>query len=97
MKSALSKKLAEKHFIICDSLELDQPKTKEGIKLLENFKLDSVLVVDTHENKNLFLSLRNLKNVKLVDYQQLNVYDILNHENILFSKKAFKSLVEMIK
>jgi len=97
LKSALSKKLAENHFIICESLDLDQVKTKEGVRLLENFKLGSVLVVDSHENKNLFLSLRNLQNVKLVNYQQLNAYDVLTYENILFSKKAFTSFVEMIK
>ena len=97
LKSVLSMKLAEKQLLILKALELKEPKTKEGAKLLEKLKLDSALIVDDHQNKNLFLSLRNIPKVKAVDASLVNVYDILSHDWLVFSQKAFESLMEKLK
>ena len=50
LKSALSMKLEENKILVLESLEFKEPKTKEGIKLLQNLELESVLIVDSHEN-----------------------------------------------
>lgn len=97
LKSALSMKLAEKQLLILKALELKEPKTKEGVKLLEALKLDSALIVDHHQNKNLFLSLRNIPRVKVVDANLVNVYDVLNHKWLVITQKAFESLMEKLK
>jgi len=97
LKSVLSMKLAEKQLLILKTLELKEPKTKDGAKLLETLKLDSALIVDDHQNKNLFLSLRNIPKVKAVDYNLVNVYDVLNHKWLVFTQKAFESLMEKLK
>jgi large subunit ribosomal protein L4 len=97
LKSALSMKLAEDQLLILKALELKEPKTKEGAKILEALKLDSALIVDNHQNKNLFLSLRNIPKVKAVDYNLVNVYDVLNHKWLVFTQKAFESLMEKLK
>jgi large subunit ribosomal protein L4 len=97
LKSALSMKLAEDQLLILKTLELKEPKTKEGAKILEALKLDSALIVDHHQNKNLFLSLRNIPKVKAVDYNLVNVYDVLNHKWLVFTQKAFESLMEKLK
>lgn len=97
LKSVLSMKLKENKILVFDRLEFKEPKTKEGIKFLRNLELDSVLVVDSHENKNLFLSMRNIPLVKAVDQNKVNVYDVLNYESLVFTKKAFDSLVERLK
>lgn len=97
LKSALSMKFAEKQIIVLKALDLQEPKTKVGAKFLEGLKLDSALVVDNHQNKNLFLSLRNIPKVKTVDYNQVNVYDVLNYKWLVFSQKAFESLMEKLK
>lgn len=97
LKSALSMKLEENKILVLESLEFKEPKTKEGIKFLQNLELESVLIVDSHENKNLFLSLRNIPLVKAIDQNQVNVYDVLNYESLVFTKKAFDSLVERLK
>jgi large subunit ribosomal protein L4 len=78
-------------------LDFKEPKTKEGKKLLEILKLDSALIVDQHENKNLFLSLRNIPKIKAVDYNQVNVYDVLNYKWLVFTQNAFESLMEKLK
>ncbi len=97
LKSALSLKFKENKILILESLEFKEPKTKEGIKFLQNLELESVLVVDSHENKNLFLSLRNIPLVKAIDQNKVNVYDVLNHESVIFTRKAFDSLMERLK
>ncbi len=97
MKSALSMKFAEKQILILKALDFKEPKTKEGAKFLEILKLDSALIVDQHENKNLFLSLRNIPKIKAVDYNQVNVYDVLNYKWLVFTQNAFESLMEKFK
>lgn len=97
LKSALSLKLAEKHLLVLKALDFKEPKTKQGARFLEKLRLDSALIVDSHKNKNLFLSLRNIPRVKVVDSSQVSVYDVLDHQWLVFSEGAFKSLMERLK
>jgi len=97
LKSALAMKFAEKQIMVLDSLEFKEPKTKEGAEFLKKLNLNSALVIDNKENKNLFLSLRNIPKVKAVDYNQVNIYDVLNHTSLVFTQKAFESLMERLK
>jgi len=97
LKSALSMKLAEKQLLIVDALELKEPKTKEAAALMKGLKLDSALIVDQHDNKNLFLSARNIPKIKVVDVSQVNVYDVLNYNWLVLTKRAFDSLTEKLK
>ena len=97
LKSALAAKLAEKQLMVVEDLKLKEPKTKEGIKLLESLSLESALIVDSYENKNLILAVRNIPKVKAVDHSQVNVYDVLNHKGLVFSQQAFDSLMERLK
>jgi large subunit ribosomal protein L4 len=41
--------------------------------------------------------MRNLPGMKTVDYTQLNVYDVLNHRELVFTKQAFELLLEKLK
>jgi len=97
LKSALSMKLAENQLLVLDQLDFKEPKTKEGVKLLRALNLDSALIVDSQDNVNLFLSLRNIPKVKAVDHGQLNVYDVLNHKSLVLTQTAFDSLMERLK
>ena len=97
LKSALAAKLADKQLMILDLPEFAEPKTKEGAKLVKNLNLKSALFVDVHSNTNLILSLRNIPKVKVVDYKQLTVYDVLDHKGLVFSQRAFDSLMEKLK
>ncbi len=97
LKSALSMKLAEKQLLIVEALELKEPKTKEAAALIKGLKLDSALIVDQLDNKNLFLSARNIPKTKVVDVSQVNVYDVLNYNWLVLTKRAFDSLTEKLK
>ncbi|MGB2763110.1 MAG: 50S ribosomal protein L4 [Candidatus Aminicenantaceae bacterium] len=97
LKSALSQKFADKQVLVLKEFDFKEPKTKEGAKLLKALNLDSALIVDFYQNKNLFLSLRNIEKIKTVDYNHVNVYDVLNFKWLVFTQKAFESLVEKLK
>jgi large subunit ribosomal protein L4 len=97
LKSALAMKFAEKQIMVLDNLEFKEPKTKQGMNFLKKLKIESALVIDSQENRNLFLSLRNIPKVKAVDFNQVNIYDVLNHKSLVFTQKAFESLMERLK
>jgi large subunit ribosomal protein L4 len=97
LKSVLAAKLADNQLMVLDSMELAEPRTKAGVQFLSNLKLDSALLVDQHTNTNLILSVRNIPKVKAVDFNNLTVYDVLNHERLVFSQRAFDSLMEKLK
>lgn len=97
LKSALSMKFSDNQIMILDELEFNEPKTKLGSELISALELDSALFVDLHENRNLFLSMRNIPKVKTVDYRYLNVYDVLNYKTLVFTSRAFESFMEKIK
>ena len=80
LRSVLSRKLADSLILVLREFDIKEPKTKEAAALLKAFHINSALLVDSHENTNLFLSVRNLPKVKAVDVRTLNVYDVLNYK-----------------
>lgn len=98
LAGVLSQRLAEGRLVVLDSMELEQPKTKEFLRRLGGLELDAdkVLLVDRLENLNLHLASRNRPGVKMLDAASLNTYEVLNHRWIVASEPAIRSLVEVL-
>ena len=96
LRSALARRMAEKRLVVLADAELKQAKTKEAIGLLRALQLDSALIVDQADNKNLFIALRNIPRVKAVDSRLLSAFDILGHEWIVLTQRALQSLSERL-
>ncbi|HDT13155.1 MAG TPA: 50S ribosomal protein L4 [Candidatus Aminicenantes bacterium] len=96
LRSALAGKHAAGDLVIASELDLKEPKTREAAALLKGLKLDSALLVDTAENANLFKAVRNLPRVKAVDVAGLNIYDVLAHKSVVFSRRAFEAVLERL-
>ena len=97
LKSALSAKLAEKAVVVVDSLELKSAKTKDAIKMLETLKLNGkVLFVSAHDAEMLYLATRNLGNVAVIMADELNVYDIVNADVVVFDEDSVKYIEEAL-
>jgi large subunit ribosomal protein L4 len=93
-KSALSYKLIQKNIIIVEDFNFDNPSTKDYSSTLANFDVlnnKTVLVLDK-PNKNIFLSSRNLSRAKVVLASELNTYDIMNANKMLFVESSIKEL-----
>jgi large subunit ribosomal protein L4 len=96
LRSALIKKHADQELLVASDLEVKEPKTKEAVALLKAYHLGSALLVDLAENANLFRAVRNLPQVKAVDPAGLNIYDVLAHKSVVFSRRAFEAVLEKL-
>jgi large subunit ribosomal protein L4 len=97
LRSALSEKLREGSLRVFDSLTLSSHKTKEFAKLLRDLGLArKTLVVDSHDNHNLALASGNIPSVKLVGSREINIYDALYYQELVFSQAAIQELEQLL-
>ncbi|HWC75982.1 MAG TPA: 50S ribosomal protein L4 [Blastocatellia bacterium] len=93
IRSVLSERLREGGLVIVESFELQSHKTKDFAGALSTLGLDKrTLIVDSVDNHNLALSSRNLPNVNHVSAANVNVYDLLTHEQLALTREAASAL-----
>ena len=86
-RSALSDRAAEGKVVVVDAWGFDTPKTKTAKQALDALGVSgNVLVVLGHDDTNAMLSFRNLANVQVIDAAELNAYDILCSDWVVFTK-----------
>ncbi len=95
MKSALSSKVADNEMFVLESLELEAPKTKEIVKILDAFNAKKTLIVTAESNKNVYVSGRNIQGVSVIPANNLNVYDLLKYEKLIITKDAVSKIEEV--
>lgn len=96
MKSALSSKVNEENIIVLDDLNLEAPKTKQVVNMLQNLKVDTkALIVLAEKNENVEKSARNIPGVKTSLVNTLNVYDILKYDKFIITKSAVEKVEEV--
>jgi large subunit ribosomal protein L4 len=90
VRQALTDRARNHRLHVVESLSLgDKPSTKAAQAYLSKFtKQKNVLVVLDRTDEVSYLSLRNLKNVHVIPVDQLNAYDILNSDDLVFTKSA---------
>ncbi|MEE8348020.1 MAG: 50S ribosomal protein L4 [Acidobacteriota bacterium] len=97
LKLVLSDKLRNQKLTVVDEFVLDSHRTKEFLGVMKALKLEKkILVVDDRDNRNLYLSSRNLQGVKSVPTVGLNVYDLVNCQHLVISKRAVLALQEAL-
>ena len=92
--SALSYKAKEGELHIVENFDMDAPKTKEFTQILSNLKSNDkkTLMVVPELNKNIYLSSRNLKGVKVVTASDINTYDLMNSKSVLVAEAALAKI-----
>jgi large subunit ribosomal protein L4 len=93
-KSALAYKAKSEMIRVIEDFDMTLPKTKEYQAILSNLKINEKksLLVITEQNKNLYLSSRNLPGTKVVIASELTTYDIMNASMLLL----FESSVDVL-
>ncbi len=83
--SALSYKAKEDVLTIIENFSMDVPKTKELIKIIKGLNINDrkVLFVLPEYMDNIFISSRNLQNIKVVNVNEINTYDIMNATSLV--------------
>ena len=91
-KSALSVKAQENQIIIVENFSFEAPKTKEFVKIAKNLKIDGkkVLLVLASQEKNVFLSLRNVPGASVMNATDINTYALLNNNAIVITEGSLE-------
>lgn len=98
MISALSLGAKDKKIKVIDNIKMTKPKTSDINNLLNKFKLEGkTLIVTEKSDQNVVKGATNIPGVEVATFDTMNVYQILNAENILFEKNAIKSLEKRYK
>lgn len=90
----LTDKLQNEKFKIVEDIVMDNKKTKDLILKIKNFNLSDkkVLITLKETNENIKDSAKNLKNIKIMPADSLNVYTLLNYEYLFLTKSAVEKI-----
>ena len=96
IKSILSSKVLEKELTVVDKLEIKEIKTKTMVKALTDLKVEGkTLIVLPENNKNVYMSARNIEGVKSITANNINVFDLLKYTNLILPVDTVKKLEEV--
>ena len=97
LKSALSYKVIDSELTVLDSLKLDNAKTKEMLSVMKNLKLEkSALFVVDELTDEVILASRNVKGVKVILPNEINVLDVTSYHNMIVTEGAVKAIEEVL-
>ena len=97
LKSALSYKVLDSELKVLDTLVLESSKTKGMLDVMKGLKLeDSVLFVVNELTDELILASRNIKGVKVILPNEVNVLDLATYKNMVATKDAVKAIEEVL-
>lgn len=97
VKSALSDKVNTNELFVLDEIVLAAPKTKEVVKVVDNFKFsgEKVLFV-TDGDEVMARCARNLQGVKSVSTENMNIFDLLHYTKLFITKSAVAKIEEVL-
>ncbi|MFT5821334.1 MAG: large subunit ribosomal protein L4 [Crocinitomix sp.] len=89
-KSALTYKAKENNIIVVNNIDLSEVKTKNFMNIMSdmNIAFEKVLFVLPEDNKNAYLSARNIQGANVVTADSLNTYEILNANKVVIVEGA---------
>ena len=98
LRGALSDRAAnERVFVVTTFVEGDVPRTKDALAVLNTVTGGAdrnILIVTTHDDEITWKSLRNVPAVHLLAEDQLNTYDVLDSDYLVFTQAALDAFVE---
>ena len=97
LAQTISKKNNNKELFILDDVKKKIAKTKTFNNFLIKNKLENVLIISDQETeKNIYKSVRNIPDVKLINYKGTNVYDLIRFKNVIFTKSSIKNIEQRL-
>lgn len=98
-KSVLSQKMKDNSITVLEAFSFEAPKTKEFVNLNSALGLEgkkSLYILPEH-NKNVYLSSRNLPKTKVLTYNEISSYDLMNAGEIVFLEGAIEKFQENLR
>ena len=96
-KSALSAKAAEGSIVVVEDFNFEDTKTKEFVNFTKNLKLEGskILVVLASQNKNVYLSARNIERANIITANELNTYKVLDNKSLVLTESSVAVINEL--
>ncbi len=96
-KSALSYKAQSNQIIVVEDFTFEAPKTKDFVNFTKNIKLEGVkmLLVLAGQNKNVYLSARNIESANIISASQINTYKVLDNKALVLTESSVAVLNEL--
>lgn len=93
-KSALSCKAQENAIIVVEDFVFETPKTKDFLNIVKNLKIEGkkVLLVLPEENKNVYLSARNVQKAEVMGAAMINAYKVMNADVLVMTEKSLPTI-----
>lgn len=95
----ISQNQKEDRLFVIDKMQFDKISTKGAAKLLASLGVTNALIVncaDEDKEKAFNTSVKNLKKVKFLRPEGVNVFDVLKYKNLILSSKAVQKLTERL-
>ncbi|WKZ60072.1 MAG: 50S ribosomal protein L4 [Cyclobacteriaceae bacterium] len=97
-KSALTYKAKDNAIAVIEDFNFEAPKTKQYLNMLSALSLadKKTLLVLPESNKGVVLSGRNLKQAKITTADQINTYDVMNADNVIFVESSVSKVENIL-
>jgi len=97
-KSALSYKAKDNSIVLLEDFNFEAPKTKNYVSLLNALSLGDkkTLLILPELNKNVVLSGKNIQNAKITTADQVNTYDLMNADNVIFVESSISKIENLL-
>ena len=97
MAAILSQLAREDRLKVVETFSVDSPKTKLLAQKVRDMGMDEILVITDSMDDNLYLSARNLPNVRVVDVSHADPVSLVRFRNVVLTKKAVARFEEILK
>ncbi len=97
-KSVVAQKIKDNQVKVLEDFTMEAPKTKEFAGILDKLSIggDKALFVVGTENKNVSLSSRNIPNAKVISIDEINTYDLINTDFLVFFESSVETLTNRL-
>lgn len=97
-KSALTYKAKDNAIAVLEDFNFESPRTKQYVNLLNALSLGDkkTLLVLPENQKNIVLSGRNIEKTKITTADQINTYDVMNADNLIFVESAITKIENLL-
>ncbi len=98
LRSALTVKAGDGEIIVVDSVAMKQPKSKELFQAVEKWvgENSALVVMPSKAEENVYISARNLKSVKVLHANYLNIRDLLSYDRVVLDKSSITVIEEYL-
>jgi large subunit ribosomal protein L4 len=96
LRKALSERLKAGDVVVVDDLKLGSAKTKDFLVVLSDLQLTGTALFVTGADRNLHLASRNVRQVQVTTGENLNTYELLRSDKVVFTRSAFEALEQRL-